>query len=83
MKQYATWLLEKLYVSFLKRDNINLKTHCNICSLHLNGKAVSGFNENFVSLLSTLDSENWLKNQNSEGNKTVTTEVSWRFSSDR
>ena len=83
MKQYATWLLQKLYVSFLKHDNINPKTHCNICGLHLNGKAVSRFNENFVILLSTLDSENLLKNQNSEGNKTVTTEVSWRLSSDR
>ena len=33
------------------------------------------FNENFVSLLNTLDSENRQKDQNSEGNKTVATEV--------
>ena len=34
------------------------------------------FNENFVKLLNTLDSENWHKNQNSEDNKTVNTEIS-------
>ena len=34
------------------------------------------FNENFVSLVNTLDSENWHKDQNSERKKTVNTEVS-------
>ena len=37
---------------------------------------MSLFNENFVSLLNTLHSENWHKEQNSEGNKTVNTEAS-------
>ena len=53
-----------------------LTTHCNIHGLHLNSKRVSLFNENFVNLLNTLDSENWHKDQNSEGNKTVNTKVS-------
>ena len=34
------------------------------------------FNENFVNLLNILDSENWHKDQNSEVNRTVNTEVS-------
>ena len=34
------------------------------------------FHENSVSLLNTLHSENWHKDQNSEGNKAVNTEVS-------
>ena len=42
----------------------------------MNSKGVSLFNENFISLLNTLDSENWHKDQNSKGNKTVNTEVS-------
>ena len=41
----------------------------------LNNRGVSLFNENFVNLLNTLDSENWPKYQNSEGKKTVNTEV--------
>ena len=46
-------------LTFLKHDNINAKTHCNkISDLHLNSKGVSLFNENFVNLLNTLDSEN-------------------------
>ena len=43
---------------FLKYGNINAKTHCNISGLHLNSKGVSLFNENFVNLLYTPDSEN-------------------------
>ena len=45
-----------------------------IYGLPSNSKGVSLFNENFK-LINTLDSENW-QDQNSEGNKTVTTEVS-------
>ena len=46
-------------LTFLKHDNINAKTHCNkISDLHLNNKGASLFNENFVNLLNTLDSEN-------------------------
>ena len=41
-----------------KHDDINAKTHCNISDLHLNSKRVSLFNENSLSLLNTLDSEN-------------------------
>ena len=63
-------------LTFLKHDIINAKTHCNISGLHLNSKGVSLFNENFVNLLNILDSENWHNDQNSEGNKTVNTEVS-------
>ena len=63
-------------LTFLKHDNINAKTHCNTSGLHLHSKRVKLFNEKFVSLLNTLDSENWLKDQNTEGNKTVNTEVS-------
>ena len=62
-------------LTFLTHDNINAKTHCNISGLHLHSKGVPLFNENFVSLLNTLDSKKWHKNQNSEGNKTVNTEV--------
>ena len=45
----------------------------------MNKKGVSLFDENFVNLLNTLQSENSHKDQisgNSEGNKTVTNEVS-------
>ena len=42
----------------------------------MNSKGVPLFNENFINLLNTLDSENWQKDQNSNGNKTVNTEVS-------
>ena len=67
------WLLQKSYVNLPQNDNTNAKTHCNkISDLHLNSKGVSLFNENFVNLLNTLDSENWLK----EGNITVNAEVS-------
>ena len=45
-------------LSFLKQDNTNAKTHCNLPGLPLNSKRASLFNENFVSLLNTLDSEN-------------------------
>ena len=45
-------------LTFLKHGNINAKTHCNISGLHLNNKRVSLFNEHFVNLLNTLDSEN-------------------------
>ena len=45
-------------LALTKHDNINAKTHCNISDLHLNRKGVSLFNEKFVSLLYTLDSEN-------------------------
>ena len=45
-------------LTFLKHDNINHKTHCNISGLHLKSKGMSLFNENFVSLLNTPDSEN-------------------------
>ena len=62
--------------NFLKHDNINAKINCNIFGLHLNSKGVSLFNESFVNLLNTLYSENWHNDQNSEGNKTVNTEVS-------
>ena len=41
-----------------KHDDINAKTHYNISDLHLNSKRVSLFNENSVSLLNTVDSEN-------------------------
>ena len=46
--------------------------------LHLNSNGVSLFDENCLmkNLLNTLDSENWHKDQNSEGNKTVNSEVS-------
>ena len=46
--------------------------------LHLNSNRVSLFDENCLmkNLLNTLDSENWHKDQNSEGNKTVNSEVS-------
>ena len=37
---------------------------------------MSLFNENFVGLLNTLDSENWHKHQNSEGDEVVNTKVS-------
>ena len=37
---------------------------------------MSLFNENFVNLLNILDSENWHNDENSEGNKTVNTEIS-------
>ena len=63
-------------LTFVKHDNINAKTHCNISGLHLNSKEVPLFNENFVNLLNTVDSENSHKGQNSEGKKTVNTEVS-------
>ena len=63
-------------LTFLKHDNLNAKTHCNISGLHLNSKVVSLFNEHFVNLLNTLDSENWHQDQNGESNKTVNTEVS-------
>ena len=36
---------------------------------------MSLFNENVVNLLNTVDSENWHKYQNSEGNKVATIEV--------
>lgn len=42
----------------------------------LNTLGVSLFNKNFESLLNTLDTENWQKEQNSEGNRTINTEVS-------
>ena len=42
---------------FLKHGNVYAKTHCNISGLHLNSKRVSLFNENFVNLLNTLNSE--------------------------
>ena len=63
-------------LTFTKHDNINAQTHSNITGLHFSCKGVSLFNENFVNLLNTLDSWNWNKEQNSEGNKTVNTEVS-------
>ena len=63
-------------LNFFKHSNINAKTQCGISGQHLNSKRVSPFNENFVSLLNTLDSENRHKDQNSEGKKTVNTEVS-------
>ena len=59
-----------------KYGNINAKTHCNISGLYLNNKRVSLFNENCVNFVNTLDSENWQKDQNSEVNETVNTEVS-------
>ena len=62
-------------LTFLKHGNVNVKTHFNMSGLHLNKKGVLLFNENFVNLLNTLDSEIWHKDQNSEGNKTVNTEV--------
>ena len=62
-------------ITFLKNDNINAKTPCNISGLNLNSKGAPLFNKNFVNLLNTLDSENWRKDQNSEGNKTVKTKV--------
>ena len=37
-------------LTLLKHDNINAKTYCNISSLHLNGKSVTLFNENFCKL---------------------------------
>ena len=43
---------------FVKRDNINAKTHCNDSGLHFSSKGVSLFNQNFVSLFNTLNSEN-------------------------
>ena len=60
-------------LTFFKHGNINAKNHWNISGLHLR---VSLFNENFVNLLNTLNLENWHKDQNSEGNKTVNTDVS-------
>ena len=44
---------------FVKHDNINAKTHCNNDSgLHFSSKGVSLFNQNFVCLFNTLNSEN-------------------------
>ena len=63
-------------LTFLKHGNVNAKIHSNISGLHLNSKRVSLFNENFVNLLNTVDLEYWHRDQNSEGNKTVNTEVS-------
>ena len=63
-------------LTFLKHENINAKTHSNISCLQLDNKGVPLFNDNFVNLLNTLDSDNWHKDQKSEGNKTVNTEVS-------
>ena len=40
-------------LTLLKHDNINAKTHCNICGLNLSSKGVPLLNENFVSLLNT------------------------------
>ena len=45
-------------LNFLKNGNINAKAHCNISGLQLNRKRVSLFNENFVNLVNTIDSEN-------------------------
>ena len=45
-------------LTFLKYDNVNAKTHCNISGLQLNSKGVSLFNEKFVNALNTLDLEN-------------------------
>ena len=42
----------------------------------LEWQGIFTFNENFVSLLNTLETENWHKDLNSEGNKTVNAEVS-------
>ena len=44
-------------LTFLKHDNINAKTYCDISGLKLN-KGVSLFHENVVNLLNTLDLEN-------------------------
>ena len=63
-------------LTFLKHNNIYAKTRCNISGLYLNSKEVPLFNENFASLLNTLDSENWHKHQNSEGDEAVNTKVS-------
>ena len=63
-------------LTFLKRDNINAKTHCNISGLPLNSKGVSQYNKNCLNLLNTLDQENRHKDQNTQGNKTVNTEIS-------
>ena len=63
-------------LTLLKHGNVNVKTHCNDSGLHLQSKGVSLFNGNFVNLLNILDSENWHKDQNSEGNKIVNTEGS-------
>ena len=63
-------------LDFLKHRNTNAKTHCNISGLPLNSKWLSQFNENFASLLNTLDSVNWHKDQNSEVNKAINTKVS-------
>ena len=63
-------------LTFLNHDNINTKTHCSTSGLHLNSEGVSLFNGNFVNLLNSLDSKNWHKDQNSEGNKIVNTEIS-------
>ena len=54
-------------LTFLNHDNINAKTHFNISVPHLNSKEASQFNENFVKLFNTLDSENWHKDQNKWG----------------
>ena len=45
-------------LTFLKHDNINVKTRCNISGLNSSSKGVSLFNKNFVNLLNTLDLEN-------------------------
>ena len=63
-------------LDFLKHPNTNAKTHCNISGLPLNSKWQSQFNENFASLLNTLDSVNWHKDQNSKVNKAINTKVS-------
>ena len=42
----------------VKHDNIHAKTHCNDSGLHFSSKGVSLFNQNFVSLFNTLNSEN-------------------------
>ena len=51
-------------LTFFKHGNINAKTHCNISD------------KPFVNLLNTLYLESCHEDQNSEGNKTVNTEVS-------
>lgn len=54
-------------LTFLKHENINAKSHCNISGLHLNRKYVPLFNENFQSLSNTLHWKIWLKEHNSKG----------------
>ena len=68
-------LLRKSHANFpqawqYKRQNSLKLWH--VCSTHRHRL----FNENVVSLLNTAGSENWHEEQNSEGNKTVNTEVS-------